>query len=230
MDTDTRIQYHLRELDSARNAASGDHISPPFADSDRCVLDVGCGIGQTFVARGLAPSVLMVGVDRDEACLRYGQDHFAGISFLNAAAERLPFADACFDRVISRVTLPYTDIPLALREISRVLRPGGVVWLTLHPFSRSLRQLGDSARKVQIKALALRIYVLANGVLFHLAGRVVRVPGFGVRESVQTESAMKRELHRVGLEHVTAHHGEQFVMTAVKKADRPSGAAADRDQ
>jgi ubiquinone/menaquinone biosynthesis C-methylase UbiE len=43
--------------------------------------------------------------------------------------------------VISRVALPYMHIPMALAEIARVVKSGGHVWLTLHPFAMTREQI-----------------------------------------------------------------------------------------
>ena len=48
------------------------------------------------------------------------------IDFVQADAERLPFADASFDRVWGNAILHHLDLAVAGRELSRVLRPGGV--------------------------------------------------------------------------------------------------------
>jgi len=65
------------------------------------------------------------------------------IGLVSARGEDLPFEDEYFDLVFSRVALPYMDINKALREISRVLKGGGDLWLALHPasmvFSRAKR-------------------------------------------------------------------------------------------
>lgn len=65
-----------------------------------------------------------------------------------ADAERLPFNDACFDLVFSNLTLQWcTDLAAALRELQRVLRPGGLLlFTTLGP--DTLRELRDSWRSV----------------------------------------------------------------------------------
>lgn len=47
-------------------------------------------------------------------------------------AERLPFADAGIDLVLSQFGLEYTDLPRALAEVRRVLRPGGRLALVVH--------------------------------------------------------------------------------------------------
>jgi len=47
-------------------------------------------------------------------------------------AESLPFADACFDLVLSTQVLQYIAEPgLVAREVARVLKPGGVFWLSV---------------------------------------------------------------------------------------------------
>ena len=57
-----------------------------------------------------------------------------------------------FDLVISRVSLPYTDIPQSLSEIARVLREDGRVWLSLHPFSKTVKHLMSALSQFRIKA------------------------------------------------------------------------------
>jgi len=48
------------------------------------------------------------------------------------AAERMPFADASFDLVVSQWGLEYSQLSLAVPEVLRVLAPGGAVQLLLH--------------------------------------------------------------------------------------------------
>ncbi|MFD2980389.1 class I SAM-dependent methyltransferase, partial [Klebsiella pneumoniae] len=51
----------------------------------------------------------------------------ANVTTERGAAERLPFADASFDFVFSRYSAHHwSDLGLALREVRRVLKPGGV--------------------------------------------------------------------------------------------------------
>lgn len=48
------------------------------------------------------------------------------------AAEALPFADACFDLVVSQYGLEYTALARSCAEVRRVCRPGGAIALLLH--------------------------------------------------------------------------------------------------
>jgi ubiquinone/menaquinone biosynthesis C-methylase UbiE len=93
-------------------------------------LDVGAGAGHTALA--LAPHVESVVVtDPVDGMLVAARRVFAeagltNAEFVIAVAERLPFADASFDIVTTRLAAHhFDDVPGAMREIARVLRPGG---------------------------------------------------------------------------------------------------------
>jgi ubiquinone/menaquinone biosynthesis C-methylase UbiE len=91
------------------------------------VLDVGCGTGA--VLRRLAaclPTARLVGVDPAPRMLAEARKRLDGVRLEQAAAERLPFADASFDLVVSAMSFDHwADQELGLAECVRVLRPGG---------------------------------------------------------------------------------------------------------
>ncbi len=96
------------------------------------VLDIAGGTGDLAMAfaRKVGPSGRVVHTDINEAMLRTGRDRLvdAGIVLPTFVcdAEKLPFADASFDRVSVAFGLRnMTHKDLALREMCRVLRPGG---------------------------------------------------------------------------------------------------------
>jgi ubiquinone biosynthesis O-methyltransferase len=96
----------------------------------RAVLDVGCGDGAlalTFARNGAAH---VVGCDSDRRMIMRAAAeaarHSAAIHYVLARAERLPFRDQSFDIVSIITVLAFVPDPdRALREIARVLRPGG---------------------------------------------------------------------------------------------------------
>ncbi len=95
------------------------------------VLDIGTGAGHTALA--LAPRVSSVVLtDPVPTMLATAQRLFtvAGVrnaEFVEAVAERLPFPDASFDIVSTRLAAHHFDeVAAAMREVARVLRPGGV--------------------------------------------------------------------------------------------------------
>jgi ubiquinone/menaquinone biosynthesis C-methylase UbiE len=98
------------------------------------ILDVGCGPG--FVACEVAESVgasgMITGVDSSATMLALATARAAQLGFearsrfLEGDATRLPVPDAAFDgAVISQVYEYVADIPGALRELHRALKPGG---------------------------------------------------------------------------------------------------------
>ncbi|RAG86839.1 ubiquinone/menaquinone biosynthesis protein [Streptacidiphilus pinicola] len=95
------------------------------------VLDLGCGTGHEL-AQLQADGFHAVGVDLSAELLRAGRErlHADGHPVRLAVADggRLPFADASFDGCrIERVLQHVPDPAAVLREVRRVLRPGGAV-------------------------------------------------------------------------------------------------------
>jgi ubiquinone/menaquinone biosynthesis C-methylase UbiE len=96
-------------------------------------IDVACGTGLvTFrAAAAVGPGGAVVGTDISgemvEAAARTAAERRLGhVRFDRAEAEGLPFADGCFDAALCGLGLMYVPDPArALREMRRVLRPGG---------------------------------------------------------------------------------------------------------
>lgn len=209
------LHYHLRELDTALDPGDPNHCLPEVRQDERDVLDIGCGVGQLFVAQSARrPAGMRVGLDVEQAPLAYAARHFPTAAFfVRARAESLPLRAASFDLVVARVSLPYTNLPRALDEIHRVLRPGGRVWLSLHPMAMTWRELGAALRDGRLKDVVFRCYVLANGALLHACGRVWPFTN-GRRESFQTEGGMRRALRAKGFTEILIKRDRHFVVDA----------------
>lgn len=209
------VEYHLSELQIAQDASAPGHLLPPIPAGCRAVLDIGCGAGQTLIASRLTENALACGIDPVTAALALGRTLTDRVHFGAAKGEDLPFANETFDLVFSRVALPYMDIPKALREILRVLRPGGTVWLSLHPPQFAFRTMGRAIRSGKIRAALYPVYTLLNGLLLHFVDRQIQWP-FGRKryESAQTARGMRRALHRAGFSDPRITRGQFFVVTA----------------
>jgi SAM-dependent methyltransferase len=98
---------------------------------DARVLDVGCGSGwATRLLAEKARDGRVVGVDIADEMIKLARESstlFSNVEFQVASAERLPFGDGEFTHAFSMESLYYyADIAGALREIKRVLKPGGL--------------------------------------------------------------------------------------------------------
>ncbi|MBL8327870.1 MAG: class I SAM-dependent methyltransferase [Rubrivivax sp.] len=104
----------------------------------RRILDIGCTIGHNAVPLAQAfPQAEVVAIDTAAPVLRYGHARARSlgvdnIQFQQANGEALPFEDGAFDLVTTAMFWHETSssaMPRILREVHRVLAPGG---LTLH--------------------------------------------------------------------------------------------------
>lgn len=136
--------YHWNECD--RRLANWKRYNPALdaryaltaravteVDSNGSLLDVGCGDG-VLMAR-VAPTMESVrGVDSEPTAIRWAREklkEFPNCEVLQVDNYNLPFADAVFDIVTSTDVIEHLKEPAAhLREIRRVLKPGGHLVLT----------------------------------------------------------------------------------------------------
>ena len=100
------------------------------------VLEIGCGLG-TDGAQFAKAGADYTGVDLTDAAVELARKRFELFNlrgeFRTADAENLDFADASFDLVYSHGVLHHTPDPArAVREIHRVLRPGGRAMVMLY--------------------------------------------------------------------------------------------------
>ncbi len=159
------------------------------------VLDLGCGSGQDLGAWGVTDADRVTGLDIDFDRLAVARTRFSRRTFVHSIGECLPFQSASLDRVISAVALPYMNVPQALAEMHRVLVPGGAVALSLHLPEFTMAELHKALPKPV--PTIFRLYVMANGLLFHFSGKTGRFVN-GRTESFQTERGMTIALARAG--------------------------------
>jgi ubiquinone/menaquinone biosynthesis C-methylase UbiE len=142
-------QFHDAQASSRARTFAAQPERLKFADSDyldhaswirsaltllqplpgKTVLDYGCGHGMASVvlaragarvsAFDLSPSYI------DEARQRASANDVTVVMSV-AAAEALPYADESLDAVWGNAILHHTELPVAVRELHRVLKPGGV--------------------------------------------------------------------------------------------------------
>jgi ubiquinone/menaquinone biosynthesis C-methylase UbiE len=105
------------------------------------VLDGGCGLGDVAALLGPAAD-RVIASDLSWENVRRASDNLVSVgsaSVVQAAAERLPFDDGSLDTVVLADVIEHVfSVDEALREVTRVLRPGGRV-ICVTPIRATLR-------------------------------------------------------------------------------------------
>jgi ubiquinone/menaquinone biosynthesis C-methylase UbiE len=170
------------------------------------VLDVGSGQGMD-VANYAKAGADAVGIDLTPRHVELAQLHLAALGLtaeiVLGDAEALPFEDGSFDRVSSNGVLHHTpDFDAALREIRRVLRPGGearIIVYNRESFHYWLTQvLGRGIVRGELFRERSMAGVLSSGVEFsHVRARPF--------VTVHGRKDLKRRLERAGFARVSVH-------------------------
>jgi ubiquinone/menaquinone biosynthesis C-methylase UbiE len=159
------------------------------------LLDIGCGTGRTLHQLSRThPELRLSGVDLSPAYIRLARRRLAEVGELTLAvdnAEQLPWADATFDAVTSVYMfheLPRNARRNTVREMFRVLRPGGLVVLedsaqpaespelaaVLHGFPREFHEpFYEDYLADDLAALVSEIGFTVQAVEPHLVAKVV---------------------------------------------------------
>ncbi len=134
-----------------------DHFGPLISDeldvldqltplAQRDIIELGCGAAQ--LARSLLvrhPDSRVTGVEVDER--QHAKNLAApqpGLHFVAGVAQDLPFSDASFDLALMLKSLhhvPIAAMPQALGEVARVLRPGGLLYVSEPVYDGALNEL-----------------------------------------------------------------------------------------
>lgn len=172
-------------------------VSLPFGA--RRVLDFGCGTGWVISEAQSQGKPCRIGVDYSFEALQAGKRSNNGVNFVCSDGLKLPFADGSFDVVVGHVSIPYMETPLALREIHRVLAPGGSFFLTFHSLFGLKQRLRDSFRQKNWKDIVFAVYIGLNGLLNHYSMRQFKAPWSRYRfETINTPEGVYRTAREQG--------------------------------
>ena len=123
-----------------------DGLTAFIGKGDGTALEVGCGEGR--VSRLLTCQGYRVTASEPVAALlRAAEEADSADEYVAAPVQDLPFGDDGFDLVMAyNMLMDVQDVPAALKEIARVLKPSGRLLVSIvHPFSDRGRFVGEGA-------------------------------------------------------------------------------------
>ncbi|MQY05073.1 SAM-dependent methyltransferase [Actinomadura macrotermitis] len=155
--------YHFGYWEDAADDSSIEVATDRFTDvligrlgvggNDR-VLDVGCGVGKPAVRLAEATGAAVVGISTNALQISKAGERAEArglverVTFQKADAMETGFDDASFDAVLAFESLVHMDRAKALREIRRVLVPGGRLVLTDLTVPKGLERSAGGAGKL----------------------------------------------------------------------------------
>lgn len=103
----------------------------------RSILDFGCGCGRVtlWIAQQMAAGSELHGTDTDAEAIAWCRDHLPGRFGVNAPLPPLEYGDSAFDLIYAVSVFTHLDEERQfewLRELRRVLKPGGTLLFTVH--------------------------------------------------------------------------------------------------
>ena len=152
------------------------------------LLDAGCGGGRhCFGALERGARVAGIDLDRESLALaRAGLAGRAGSGALQADVFRLPFPDGAFDRIVCSEVMEHVhDYRGAIRELVRVLRPGGTLGVTVPTATSEWLYLALSRLYFESPGGHIRVF-RPRDLARALAASGVRVEGASFAHSLHT--------------------------------------------
>lgn len=135
------------------------------ATAPTCVLDIGCGTGVLLAEiRRRWPGTDLVGLDPAERMLAVAKERLPDARLLLGPAERIPVPSGTVAVVVSTTSFGHwPDKPAAIREIRRVLHPGGFACVVEHLppgglvrlLYQAVRRLPDYRSPAEVRELAV---------------------------------------------------------------------------
>jgi SAM-dependent methyltransferase len=147
-------------------------VEPHLGAAPARILDVGTGPGHFLVALAQRfPKAELFGTDFDERHLTRARADLAGrgirAELRVGDGAQLPFLDETFDLVICQAVMPYaSDDRAFLDELTRVLRPGGLLWFASHGFGFYLVRIARRSGYEKLRYTASMV----SGVVSMLSG------------------------------------------------------------
>ena len=190
LDPEEFLRVGRQAAEEIYQALEAAGFEPP---SDLGLLDFGCGVGRvTRFLADLFPSARIVGTDVDREQIAWARRHLAGLAefLVNRPHPPLPFPPQSFHLAVALSVFTHLSREMArewLSELARVVKPGGILVVTL---------MGPHAAARISPALAQRL--AAQGYLFHPGGEWAGLFPPWYQTALYTEEEARRLLSQVG--------------------------------
>ncbi len=171
-----RSEYDYALFEYFRSAKVIAFLERAGVDVRGRVLDAGCGGGGMPLSLA-EDAQLVVGIDISDRFRGAGtrlaaERQIGNLRFALADGQALPFRDGSFDLLLSHAVIEHVaDAPRYLRECARVLKPGGVMYLSTAPY---ISFAGAHLPRLRVVPIPLHLLLgrrLAFGIFRALAAR-----------------------------------------------------------
>jgi ubiquinone/menaquinone biosynthesis C-methylase UbiE len=169
------------------------HVATQVNLSGKDVLEVSCGHGggASYLTKTLNPAKF-TGLDLNPQGIEFCKNRHLqpGLNFVQGDAGNLPFPDRSFDTVINvEASHCYPDFPQFLREVARVLKPGGYLLYADFRFSEGISDWEHALEKAPLKIKQSR----------DISGEVLRgMEANSARSSALLNRKLPKFLHDLG--------------------------------
>src|SRR6476646_10178855 len=196
MDRDYELQTHQAEdrhwWYRGRRTVIERVVEALGLPADARILDAGCGSGRNMVE--LAHHGSVTGVELSDTSVALARARDRGEVVAGSVLD-MPFPDGSFDMAVSLDVIEHLDDDLgALRELRRVVRPGGALLVTVPAYQwlwsghdeinhhrrrytrRSMKQAAESAGWRQVRTTYFNSLLLPVAILLRILDRVNKKP------------------------------------------------------
>ena len=177
VNLNTRISIHDKY--STNKTGFGNWIFSQYTFFPGCrILELGCGTGMQWEGKDRAVSecARLVLSDFSDGMIAAAQKNlksYTTIEYQQIDIQHIPFSDESFDRVMANMMLYHVpDIAQALREVRRVLVPGGTFYCATYGENGISAYLAELLRPYGMAGAANTAFTLQNGA--HWLGAAFR--------------------------------------------------------
>lgn len=130
-----------------RTCTEAEILNQVLSFDNKNILELGCGkaqITRVIAAEGKGRTVTATEVDEIQHLKNLQIDDLPNVNFVFAGSQKLPFENSSFDIILLFKSLHHVPLVMmdnALKEIERVLKPGGLVYISEPVFAGGFNEI-----------------------------------------------------------------------------------------